>query len=80
MSRNPLRTSYLKTRLVVIPALDTYPESMMRSAEITSYKPTYQAQALNPLNSSQKLSASSKIAMGESNQDRFTILGKPGKM
>jgi hypothetical protein len=35
---------------------------------------------LNPLNRSQKLSANSKIAMGESNHDRFTTLGKSGKM
>ena len=35
---------------------------------------------LNPLNRSQKLSVSSKIAMGESNHDRFTTLVKSGKM
>src|SRR5712664_4342321 len=34
---------------------------------------------LIPLNRSQKLSASSKTAMGESNHHRFTTLGKPGK-
>jgi hypothetical protein len=35
---------------------------------------------LNPLNRSQELSASSKIAMPESNHHRFTILEKSGKM
>jgi hypothetical protein len=34
---------------------------------------------LNPLNKSQKLSASSKTAMGESNHHRLTNLGKLGK-
>jgi len=41
VSRNPLTTSYLRLRYpVIIPVRDTYPESMMQSAEITSWKPT----------------------------------------
>src|SRR5258707_15466024 len=35
---------------------------------------------LNPLNSSQKLIAISKIAIGESNHHRLTTLAKLGKM
>jgi hypothetical protein len=56
------------------------PSGILSCVQMLTFSDPATPDGLNPLNRSQKLSASSNIAMGESNHQRFTNLAKSGKM